>query len=211
MIITWLGHSAFKIESKDITLVTDPYDPKIGFKFPKITADIVTISHDHFDHAYAEGVAGEPFIIDSAGEYEIKEVFVMGLPSFHDKKEGADRGGNIIYKIELENITIAHLGDLGHVLTDEQTEKLQGVDILMIPVGGNYTIDYQEAMEIINQLEPRVVIPMHYALPGLKVDIEKVDKFCKEMGCSPSETLDKYKITRKDLPTEETQVILLAK
>ncbi|HEX9664750.1 MAG TPA: MBL fold metallo-hydrolase, partial [Patescibacteria group bacterium] len=134
MIITWLGHSAFKIESKDITLVTDPYDPKIGFKFPKITADIVTISHDHFDHAYAEGVAGEPFIIDSAGEYEIKEVFVMGLPSFHDKKEGADRGGNIIYKIELENITIAHLGDLGHVLTDEQTEKLQGVDILMIPV-----------------------------------------------------------------------------
>ena len=211
MNITWLGHSSFKIEGREVTLITDPFDDSIGFKFPKVSADIVTISHEHYDHANAGAVGGNPFIIDSPGEYEVKGVFIQGIPSFHDNKEGAERGQNIIYKIEIDDLIIAHLGDLGHLLTDKQTEKIEGIDILMLPVGGKFTIGYKEAIEIINQIEPRVVIPMHYHIPGLKIEIDPLDKFCKEMGCSPSDAVDKYKITKKDLPQEETKIIIFSK
>jgi L-ascorbate metabolism protein UlaG (beta-lactamase superfamily) len=214
MTITWFGQSCFKIQSGDVTLVTDPYNPEVGFKLPRLTADIVTVSHDHYDHNNAAGVTGEngaPFLISAPGEYEIKGVFVYGIPFWHDKNEGKDRGQSIAYRIEMEGISVAHLGDLGHTLSDEQVAELDGVDILLIPVGGKWTIGANEAVEIINEIEPRIVIPMHYKIPGLKVDVESADKFLKEMGASKAEKMAKLKISKKDLPQEEMKVILLEK
>ncbi len=214
MIITWLGHACFKIQDKEVTVITDPYGQSIGFKLPKLMADIVTVSHDHEDHnniAGVHGTSGEPFLISGAGEYEIKGVFIYGIPFWHDKNEGKERGASIAYRIEIEGISIVHLGDLGHSLGEEQASKLDGVDILLIPVGGKYTIGAKEAAEVINEIEPRIVIPMHYKIPGLKLDIDSVDKFLKEMGASKAERLPKLKISKKDLPQEETKIILLEK
>jgi L-ascorbate metabolism protein UlaG (beta-lactamase superfamily) len=214
MTITWLGHSCFKIQDKEVTIVTDPYEASVGFKLPRLAADIVTVSHDHYDHnniAGVHGADGEPFLISGPGEYEVKGVFIYGIPFWHDKSEGAERGVNVAYRIEVEGISVAHLGDLGHSLTEEQASKLDGVDILLIPVGGKYTIGANEATEVINEIEPRIVIPMHYKIPGLKLDIDSADKFLKEMGASKAERLPKLKISKKDLPQEETKVILLEK
>jgi len=213
MTISWLGQSCFKIQGKDVALVTDPYGAGVGFKLPRLSAQIVTVSHDHDDHNNIDGVHGEsgenPFIITGPGEYEVKGVFVYGIPFWHDKSEGQEHGESTAYRIEMEGISIAHLGDLGHPLSEEQVAKLDGVDILLIPVGGKRTIGAREAAEIINEIEPRVVVPMHYKIPGLKIDLEPVDKFLKEMGASKAEHLPKLKITKKDLPQEETKIIIL--
>lgn len=195
----------------EVTIVTDPYDKEIGVRLPKTSADIVTVSHDHYDHNKIKEVQGEPFVISGPGEYEVKGVFVHGLTSFHDKQEGKERGTNTIYAIKLleEEITIAHLGDLGHTLSNEQLEHLENVDVLLIPVGGKYTIDAKEAVEVINQIEPRMVIPMHYKMAGCKInDIAGVDSFCKEMGVC-TEKMNKLKISKKDLPQEEVRVVVL--
>ncbi|MCK5460246.1 MBL fold metallo-hydrolase, partial [Candidatus Parcubacteria bacterium] len=175
MRIIWHGHSCFSIKTKsllneEINIVIDPFDEKkTGIKLPKLKADIVLSSHDHYDHNNIKAVHGDPFIIKNPGEFETKNVFIQGIPSFHDKKNGAERGENIIFYLESEKIHIAHLGDLGHLLDEKQLSKLSKVDILMIPVGGKYTINYSEAIEIISQLEPKIIIPMHYKIPGLKI------------------------------------------
>ncbi len=212
MIITWQGHACFKIQDKagpdGITLVTDPYDNKIGLKLPNFEADIVTISHDHFDHNNVSGLRGKPYIIDRAGEYDVKGILVEGIDSYHDEKEGKERGKNVIYRFVIDDINIAHLGDLGHQLNNGQLEKLVGVDILLIPVGGNYTIDAKQAASIISQIQPRIVIPMHYKINGLKVDIDGVDKFIKELGIKPTEE-EKLKINKKDLPAEDMELVIL--
>lgn len=215
MIITWNGHSCFKIESDKSSIVTDPYGDEYGLKLPRLSADIVTSSHDHNDHNNIKAVkaansedANGPFVINGPGEYEIKDTFVYGIPSWHDDKKGTERGANIIYRIEMEGMSIAHLGDLGHMLEQEQIEKLEGIDILMIPVGGNYTIDGKQATQIISQLEPRIVIPMHYSIKGLKAKIDGLDPFCKEIGVCPPERVAKFKIAKKDLPQEDLKVVI---
>jgi len=212
MILTWHGQSCFKIQSKnhqEITIITDPFDKTVGLKVPRVAADIATISHDHHDHNNTAAAKGEVFVINDPGEYEVKGVYVYGIASWHDVKQGAERGKNIIYRFEMEEMSVVHLGDLGHVLTNQQLERLQNVDILLIPVGGIYTIAAKQAVEVINQVEPRIVIPMHYKIPGLKIKLEGIDKFCKEIGVCPTEKLDKYRIVKKDLPQEETKVVLL--
>ncbi len=211
MIITWQGHSCFKIQDKigpeGITVITDPFDETIGLKVPNCEADVITISHDHFDHNNSKALRGDPFVINMAGEYDVKGVLVEGIEGYHDEKEGKDRGKNIIFRIEIEDISIVHLGDLGHVLTNKQLGKLEGTDILMIPVGGKYTIDAKKAVEVVSQLEPRIVIPMHYKIPGLKVDIEGVEKFIKELGLIPTKE-EKLKITKKELPAEDMELVV---
>lgn len=209
MQITWLGQACFKIQGKEVTIITDPYEKKIGLNLPNLNADIVTVSHDHYDHNNSKDIKGQPFIIATPGEYEIKKVFIWGIPSWHDTKEGAERGANVIFIIQLEDIKIAHLGDLGTMLSDEQLEKLEGVDIVMIPVGGTYTLDGKKAAELINQIEPRIVIPMHHKIPKLKIKLDDVDKFCKEMGIKQNGLEDKLKISKKDLPAEDVKVVLL--
>ncbi|OGY30112.1 MAG: hypothetical protein A3F35_03325 [Candidatus Woykebacteria bacterium RIFCSPHIGHO2_12_FULL_45_10] len=210
MDISWLGHASFKLKGKAATVVTDPFDERVGFKFPKTEADIVTVSHGHFDHNAASAVGGEPFVIDGPGEYEIKAVSVIGVESFHDEKKGAERGKNTLFNIQMEGVNIAHLGDLGQeALTTEQIEELGNVDILLIPVGGYYTIDGAAAAKIVAQLEPKIVIPMHFAASGVAIkEIEGVEKFLKEMAKEAPEKLPKMVISKEKLP-EELQLVLL--
>ncbi|MDD4900632.1 MAG: MBL fold metallo-hydrolase [Patescibacteria group bacterium] len=213
MYITWLGQSCFKLQDKigpdGCLLVTDPYNDDTGMKMPHFEADIVTVSHDHHDHNNAGAIRGNPLIINTAGEYETRGVFIEGVEAWHDDKSGAERGKNIIYRIEMEDISITHLGDLGHVLDTKQLEKLEGTDILLIPVGGKYTLNAAKAVEVISQIEPRLVIPMHYKTPGLKADIDGVDKFIKEIGIKPRQE-EKLKISKKDLPQEDMELVVLS-
>ncbi|MDO8593137.1 MAG: MBL fold metallo-hydrolase [bacterium] len=212
MYITWLGQSCFKLQDKigadGVTLVTDPYGDEIGLKMPRFEADIVTVSHGHSDHNNIGAIRGNPFVIDTAGEYDVKGVFIEGVASWHDSADGQERGKNIIYRIEMEDISITHLGDLGHILDAKQLEKLEGTDILLIPVGGKYTINAAKAVEVISQIEPRIVIPMHYKLPGLKAEVDGVEKFIKELGLKPRQE-DKLKISKKDLPQEDMELVVL--
>src|SRR3989344_7747101 len=187
--ITWAGQSCFQISvsnSRDHSadIVIDPFDEETGLKVPNFSADILLVTHDHHDHNNVRAVKGTPFLIDGPGEYEVKEVFIKGIPAFHDDKEGKEKGDNTIYTIEAEGLRFCHLGDLGQKqLTDEQLEKIDSVDVLMIPVGGEgYTISSAEASKIISQIEPKIVIPMHYALPKLKIKLDEVSKFLKAMG-----------------------------
>jgi L-ascorbate metabolism protein UlaG (beta-lactamase superfamily) len=212
MEITYIGHSCFKIKGKQMTLVVDPYNPKIGYKLPKLECDLLLSTHSHADHNYIEGVSGYKLLIDSAGEYESGGVFVYGIPSFHDKKEGADRGDNIIFLIDIDGFTILHLGDLGHELSKDMLEKIANVDVLLIPVGGKYTIDAETASEVISELEPGYVIPMHYKTPDLKdpADLDSIDKFLHEMGVENNvKREDKLKLSSKSDIPDETQVVIL--
>ena len=206
--IYWAGQSCFQISvstSKDHSadIVIDPYDEKVGLKLPNLSADIVLVTHNHYDHNNVGGVKGGPFVIDGPGEYEVKEVFVNGIPSFHDDKEGKERGLNTIYVIEAEGLRFCHLGDLGQKqLTDEQLEKIDAVDVLMIPVGGGSTIDSSAAQKIIGQIEPRIVIPMHYALEKSKAELDDVSKFLKTMGKPSIVPVDKLVAKESTMPKE---------
>jgi len=209
MQIIRLGHSCFRIQNDGTTLIIDPFEDSIGLKMPKVSADIVLSSHDHYDHANFNAIRGESFKISTPGEYEVKDVFIYAIKSYHDDNHGQDRGENLIFFIEIEGMKLVHLGDFGQKeLTQEQLKKLEGVDILMIPVGGTFTIDAKKAAEIISILEPAMVIPMHYKELGVKLNIDPLEKFKKEIG-NKMEIIDKLKIKKKDLPKEETKVVVL--
>ncbi|MDD5040478.1 MAG: MBL fold metallo-hydrolase [Patescibacteria group bacterium] len=210
MYITWLGQSCFKMQGKDAAVVTDPYYPSTGLRLPRLTADILTVSHAHDDHNNIHAVSGNPFTIQSAGEYEIKKIVIRGIPTWHDPKEGAELGPNIVFAFEFEDIRIVHLGDLGTTLDDSQLEQLGDVDVLMVPVGGTYTMNGKQAAELVSNIEPRIVIPMHYKIPQLKIKLDTADAFCKEMGVKQNGTEEKLRITKKDLPVDETKVVLLS-
>lgn len=214
MYLSYLGHSCFKLQDKvgadGVVVVTDPFDPEmVGFKMPSFEADIVTISHDHKDHNNLKALRKNPFVVRAAGEYEVGGVFIEGIDSYHDSKEGAEYGDNIIYRLEVDDISITHLGDLGTTLDTKQLEKLEGTDILLVPVGGLYTLDAAKAVEVINQIEPRIVIPMHYQLPGGKIKLDSLDKFIKELGLKPTNE-EKLKISKKELPAEDMELVILS-
>lgn len=215
MKITWVGQSCFEITTSNgkdsqATIVIDPFDEKIGLKVPNFSAEVLLISHSHHDHNNVKGVKGTPFVVEGPGEYEVKGIFVQGIPSFHDDSQGKERGANTIYSIETEGMRLCHLGDFGQKeLTDEQVEKIGSVDILMIPVGGNYTISSSEATKIIGQIEPKIVIPMHYALPKLTVDLDGVDKFLKAMGKTGVVPQDKLTVKTSTLPKEKDMEIVV--
>lgn len=215
MEIKYFGHSCFLLRDKNATLLIDPFSPEVGLKLPRIATDIVTVTHDHYDHNNTGIVQAkmreEPFIIKGPGEYEVSGVSIFGVATYHDNSLGKERGRNTIYIIIMDGIRLAHLGDLGHILTDEQLEEVNGVDILFIPTGGIYTLDAKEAVEVIGQIEPRIVIPMHYQLPGLKIKLNPVEDFLKEMGLKEIKPLDKLVISRERLPEEREVVVLNAK
>lgn len=216
MEITYLGHSAFKIKTKTASVITDPFDPKItGIKFAGIEGEIVTLSHDHPDHNASDKVIGVKKIVDGPGEYEIMGVSMIGYSSFHDTNNGADRGKNTIYVYEFEGLRLAHLGDLGHELSDDLVSELGDIDVLMIPVGGEYTIGPKEASQIVSKIEPFFVIPMHYAMPGLAPDLAgklaPLETFLKESGL-PHESMSKFVLKKEDITDEQrTKVIVLEK
>ena len=209
MEISWLGHSCFQLRGKNVTLVTDPYSPtaQSDLRLGKINAPIVTISHNHPGHNYAMGVSGDPYVVHGPGEYEISDVLITGVPSYHDNKRGQERGRNTIYVIHMDDIVICHLGDLGHLLQEEQLEEVADADILLVPIGGQNTINAAQAAEVISQVEPRIIIPMHYRLEATEAS-NPLSKFCREMGIETINTQPKLSITRNTLPAE-TQVVIL--
>lgn len=208
MEITWLGHACFKLKGKNATVITDPYFPDLGYSLDNPSARIVTVSHQHPEHNYVQGVSGEPKAVLKPGGYEIAGVLIIGIGTFHDNERGARLGKNTVYLIEIDDINICHLGDLGHVLTADQVEEIGNVDVLLVPVGGVSTINAPIAAEVVRQLEPKVVLPMHYKTPAISRELETVDRFLKEMGVSQANPLPKLSVTKSNLPLS-LQVSLL--
>ena len=215
MTISWYGHSCFKIQTKpqrgvnEVVIFTDPFNKEIGLKPPQGNADIVLVSHNHSDHNSTDNLKGNPFMIDALGEYSVKDVYIEGISSFHDNENGAARGLNNIYTVKSEDLTVCHLGDLGHTLTEKQIEAIGDVDILMIPIGGTYTIDSKQAEKVINQIDPKIIIPMHYKIPGLKLDIADKEEFAKELGLEVENGTSKLNIKAADLRDVQNKVIFM--
>jgi L-ascorbate metabolism protein UlaG (beta-lactamase superfamily) len=207
--ITWLGHSCFRIKGSQAVIITDPFPPDLGYSLGKQTANIVTVSHQHPSHSYVQGIGGEPRQIKGPGEYEISGVLIIGIATFHDSVGGQTRGKNTVYLMEIDGVSVCHLGDLGHVLTAEQVEEIGNVGVLLLPVGGVSTIDATMAAEVIRQLEPNAVIPMHYKTPQSKRELEPVEKFLKEMGLDTVEPRPRLSLSKSNLPIN-TQVFLLS-
>jgi len=179
VLVRWWGHACFEVRDKAV-VVTDPHDGKsVNMDPPKVKADLVLISHGHGAHASGRGMVAKPGarVIDSSGTFEEKGIKVIGLETFHDEARGSKRGRNIIFAFEVDGIRFAHLGDLGHILPDDNIRKLGPIDILMIPVGGYYTIDAKVATAIVEKMKPRVVIPMHYKVPRLDYPIADAEPF----------------------------------
>jgi L-ascorbate metabolism protein UlaG (beta-lactamase superfamily) len=214
MNIQYYGHSCFKITTKpagrgqqDIIIFLDPFDKSIGLRPPQGQADLVLVTHNHHDHNNVEALKGEPAVIDIPGEYSVKGVNIIGLASEHGPTNNPV--ANTIYILDSEDLKICHLGDLGTDLNEKQLEEIDGVDILMIPVGGNYTIDGKKAVDIVKKIEPAIVIPMHYKMNGSTVEITDEKKFCNEMGNCPSEKVSKLNLKKKDLEGKSMEVVLM--
>jgi L-ascorbate metabolism protein UlaG (beta-lactamase superfamily) len=208
MEIIWLGHSCFRIRAKEATIVTDPFDKTLGYPVKKPTATIVTVSHQHPQHSFVQGVAGTPRVISRPGEYEVANVFISGVGTFHDAEEGERSGRNTAYVMHVEDIGICHLGDLGHVPTAAQIEQMSDVDILMVPVGGGPTIGPAAAVETISLIQPKLVIPMHYKTDVVKMDLAPLEPFLKEMGVREVVTHPKLVVGKSSLPPETSVVVL---
>jgi len=209
MEISWLGHSCFRIKGRQATVITDPYPPDLGYSLGKPTAQIVTVSHQHPSHSYVQAIDGGPKLVTGPGEYEINGVLITGIATFHDMERGQKKGKNTVYLIELDEVSVCHLGDLGHVLTAEQVEEVGNVDVLLLPVGGVSTINAPLAAEVVRQLEPKAVVPMHYKTEALSRELEPVDRFLKEIGVKEIGSQPKLTFTRSSLPAS-TQVFVLS-
>lgn len=206
MEIIYLGHSSFLLKGKEASVITDPYGIEIG-KFPKVSADIVTLSHDHTNHNNAAAVTGtgrrpEPFIIKGPGEYEISDISIFGYPTFHDKVKGKERGPNTIYTILIDNLRLLHLGDLGEPLSEELIAELNGVDVLFIHAGSDKALSSKEAVALVAKIEPTYTIPMHY---------QSVDDFLLELKGEKITPVDKLVLSYDKLPEESRVVVLNAK
>ncbi len=233
MTITWYGQSCFRLEAREGVVAIDPFDKTIGLAPPRFHADLLLVTHAHPDHANAAAIparsrgetaipAGQgrgsenQWLITGPGEYELSGLAIQGIPTFHDPKGGHERGLNTAFRMAIasEGIVLAHLGDFGEeAMRAETLEALGDVDILMIPVGGTYTIDGQTAAKVVRQIEPRMVIPMHYALPGLSIKLAPVESFLNAYGAPPADRsarLTKLVIRKRDVPEDATRVVVLA-
>lgn len=212
MDIQYLGHSSFKIRGKTATVITDPFDSDmVGIKYKKRKADIVTISHEHEDHNKKENIEDAKKVLIGPGEYEISQVSIIGVPSYHDDKKGEKRGRNTIFVFEMDGLRICHLGDLGHKLEEKHLDAIGAVDILMVPIGGKFTIGSKVAAEVVRTVEPSIIIPMHYLMPSMNKDnfgdLEKLDPFLKEMSLPVGE-MEKLSIKGETLGEEQKVVVL---
>lgn len=208
MEISWLGHSCFRLKGKEVSLLTDPFDPSLGYPWGQPQAQIVTVSHGHPGHSFVQGVQGQPKVIKGPGEYEVGQVFICGIPSFHDPETGAKLGKNTIFVLELDGIRICHLGDLGHSLSSQQVDDIGHIDVLLLPVGGVTTLGATTAAQTMRQLQPLVVIPMHYKTPALRRELEPLEGFAREVGLKQPEAQPRLSLTRASLPAEMQVVVL---
>lgn len=208
MDLTWLGHACFRMRGREGIILTDPPDPKSGHAIPKTEASIVTISHDHSGHASLRSVGGEPVVLRGPGEYEVREVLLTGIGTFHDEDKGATRGRNTVFTIRLDDLVICHLGDLGHELSAADLERLGDVDIVLVPISGaDVNLTAAKAAEIVHQLEPRVVVPMSYDPDDKKKDTP-FQRLLHELGVKELTPVPKLSVTRSSLP-ENVQVVAL--
>jgi L-ascorbate metabolism protein UlaG (beta-lactamase superfamily) len=205
--VTWLGHGCFRLRGRAAAAVTDPYPPSIGLKLQRLDGNLVTVSHEHENHNYTQ-VMRDAYEIRGPGEYEVAGVSVIGVPTYHDPEKGAKHGRNTIYLIEIDDVRVCHLGDLGHPLEDSEAEAIASPDVLLVPVGGRTTIDAAQAAAVVRQLEPRFVVPMHYAIPGLKLELDSLDRFLKEMAVGASDPQPKLSVQASS-GEYDTKVVVL--
>ncbi|PDV97219.1 MBL fold metallo-hydrolase [Candidatus Chloroploca asiatica] len=214
--VQFLGHACFRLRGRDGTVLCDPFNRSIGLDIGRPTAHIVTISHNHADHnnvAAVKPLREKLFVVESPGEYEVSGIMITGVRTYHDKERGAERGYNTVYVIHLDEVVFCHLGDLGHELTQAQLEAIGNVDVLFVPVGGGETIGPAEAINVISQIEPRIVVPMHYALAQLSFDepLLPLERFTTEMGLKEMSAEDKLTLNASQLTAEreETRLVVL--
>ncbi len=206
MEITWYGLSCFRMMERGMAaIVADPLDLGNG---SRLRADIVTISHDAPGHNALDSVRGHRYVLDRPGEYEIGGIFITGVATFNPAMPDETRR-NVIFMYDFGKINVCHLGDLDHVPTQQQIEALGPVDVLLVPVGGGLALNSSQAAEVISLIEPGVVIPMHYRIPGLPVQLDPLDGFLKQMGVAHVEPMDSFKITGSPVESEDTQVVVL--
>lgn len=208
MEISWLGHACFQLRGKNVTLITDPFSPQQGepLRLSKLNPAIITLSHNYSN--FTPLTAGEPYIVRGPGEYEVSDVLITGVASTHAGKQGQPYRRNTMYVIHLDDIMICHLGALGHTLQDEQLEAVADADVLLIPIGDEQSLNAAQAVEVISQIEPRIVIPMLYPVPTTDTTSDALDKFCREMSVKTMNAQPKLSVTRSSIPTE-MQVVLL--
>lgn len=214
MELTYFGHSCFSLKSRNATLITDPFSSEIGWSLPKLTADIVTISHDHYDHSASDQIKGTsrretPMVIKHPGEYEVQGISVFGYRTFHDAIKGEERGTNTVYLIVFDQLRICHLGDLGHQLSDDLIEQLGHIDVLLVPVGGKYTIDAADAVKVITSLEPGIVVPMHYRLPQHEEKLQELAPLETFQAAYGAPKATEAKLSLDQPIEEETSFIVL--
>jgi len=208
--ITWLGHSCFRLRGREAAIVTDPFGRSLGLSIGKPSAEIVTISHDSPHHNAAELIGGNPRVVRGPGEYEVRGVMIAGVTTPGERGSDGQLGRNTAYAIQIDDLVICHLGDLGRTLNAEQVEALKDPDILLVPVGGLCTIAPAEVVEVVSQLEPKFIVPMHYAVPGVRLNLESIDRFCREMGVQEVRPQPKLTVTPSSLPDEATVCVLEA-
>ena len=211
MIIHWFGQACFKIQTAHKILIIDPYDEKIGFTLPKVNADIVLMTHSHFDHSNSGAFSSATTIIKEPGEYAVDDIAIKGVQTFHDDVGGQKRGLNTIYKIESEGISLLHMGDFGESeLRQETLDAIGSVDILMIPVGGTYTIDGAQAAACAKKIDAKITIPMHYFIPGLTIPLDNAEQFLHTMGTSNTEHQQFLEITKESFLENKQDVVVLS-
>jgi L-ascorbate metabolism protein UlaG (beta-lactamase superfamily) len=209
MKIKWFGHACFLITTdRGTRIATDPFDETVGYPVPSVKADIVLTSHDHFDHSFVEAIGGDFQLVNKTGSFYVQDIPITGIKTYHDDVMGKKRGGNTVFVIEADDMRICHLGDLGHLLDDRTVEQIGPVDILLIPVGGTYTIGADEAVLVAAQLNPRLIIPMHYKTPAISFPITGVEPFVNKLGAGERVGSNELDITARDL-TEDTRVKVL--
>ena len=211
MKVQWLGHASFLITSDSgLRVITDPYAPDERLTYGPIdeTADIVTVSHGHSDHANVAAVKGRPEVVSSKGRHHVKGINIVGVPTFHDDRKGSQRGSNIVFCMSVDGVNVCHLGDLGHPLSWDQAREMGQVDVLLLPVGGYYTIDASVATQVCQRIEPRVIIPMHFHNPKCDFPIADAEPFLA--GKQNVRRLDSSEVElhQETLPAE-TEIIVL--
>ncbi len=208
MKITWLGHAAFLLETGGINIVTDPYNDSVGYGPISMLVDIATVSHEHGDHNCVETLKGNPEVVRGSGSFDVRGISIRGIATYHDDEKGSARGENTIFVIEAEGLSVCHAGDLGHTLSKEQVKEIGKVDILLLPVGGTYTIDAAQAAEVMEALDPRLVIPMHFKTTSLDFPIDGVQKFIEGRPNAWHARLPFIEVTIESLPKEREIAVL---
>ena len=208
MELTWLGHSCFRLRGRERTVLMDPFDRRLGYPAGRLQADVVTVSHAEPNHNAVDAVDGTPYVVTGPGEYELRGAMITGVATPRPPGESRDAPRNTAYLVELDDVSVCHLGDLTVALTADQLAVVKDSDVLLVPVGGHCTIDAAQAAEVVAQVEPRLVVPMHYRTPAAALDLDPVDRFCHEIGAADLLPQPRLNVTRSSLPDQLTVVLL---